>query len=89
MYKSLTLAFVTDPWCSNTGGMEVAATVHVTFNTTENQGGGVRCPAKGAFTLKPRAATTLALTALIVAPVGRGKLCWGQNVLFLALQKQS
>lgn len=74
IYDGLTLAFVTDPWCSDTGGMEVAATVHITFNTTENQSGGVRRPAKGTFTFKPWAATTLALTTLIVAPVGGVKI---------------
>ncbi len=66
--------------------MEVAATVHITFNTTENQSGGVRRPAKGTFTLKPRAATTLALTTLIVAPVGGGQIIiiMSQNVLFFS-----
>lgn len=75
----LTLAFITDSWSSNTGRMEVATTVHITFNTAENQSGGVGRPAKGTFTLKPRAATALALTALIVAPVGGVKMFIGST----------
>lgn len=54
--------------------MEVAATVHVTLNTTENQSGRVRCPAKGTFALKSWTATTLAFTTLIVAPKAEGKI---------------
>lgn len=72
MCGSLTLAFIADPWCCNTSGMEVAATVHITFNTTENQRSRVRCPPKGALTLKSWAATALALTTLIVTSVGKG-----------------
>lgn len=53
--------------------MEVAATVHITFNATENQSGRVGRPTKGTFTLKAGAATTLALTTLIVATVGGGE----------------
>lgn len=68
-YEGVTLAFITDPWCSDTGGVEVAATVHITLHPAENQSGWVRRPAEGAFTLKPRAPTALALTALVVAPV--------------------
>lgn len=59
--------------------MEVAATVHITFNTTENQSGGVRRPAERTFTLKPWAATTLALTTLIVAPVGGREENYGES----------
>lgn len=75
----LTLAFITDSWCSNTGGMEVATTVHITFNTAENQSGRVGRPAKGTFTLKPRAAAALALTTLIVASVGGVKSFTGST----------
>lgn len=68
------MAFITDPWSSNTGGVEVAATVNITFYATQNQSSGIRCPAQGAFTLKPWAAATLALTTLIVTAVGRRKI---------------
>lgn len=57
--------------------MEVATTVHITFNAAENQSGRVGRPAKGTFTLKPRAAAALALTTLIVAPVGGAKTLLG------------
>jgi len=67
--------------------MEVAATVNITFNSTENQGGGVRCPAKGTFTLKPRAATTLALAALVVAPVERAHIRVGSRCPFSNFRK--
>lgn len=63
--------------------MEVAATVDVTFDSAENQGGRVRRPAEGTFTLKPRAAATLALAALVVASEEKEKRSrWGQNVQF-------
>lgn len=65
--EGLTLAFIADPWCGYTGRMEVTAAVYITLNATENQSGWVRRPAEGAFTHKPWASTTLALTALIVA----------------------
>lgn len=60
------LAFITDSRSSDTGGVEVAATVDVAFDTAQNQSGGVGCPTQGAFTLKPRAAAALTLTAFIV-----------------------
>lgn len=69
-HEGFTLAFIADPWCSYTGGVEVAATVYITLHTAENQSGGVGRPAEGTFTLEPWAPTTLALTTLVVAPVG-------------------
>lgn len=65
-----TLAFITDPRCSNAGGVKVAATVHVAFNTAKNQGSWVGCPAEGAHTLKEWAAAALAHPTLIVASAG-------------------
>lgn len=50
--------------------MKVAATVYITLDATENQSGRVRRPAEGTFALKPWASATLALTTLIVAPMG-------------------
>lgn len=66
--------------------MKVAATVDITFNTTENQSGRVGRPAKGTFALKPWTATALALTTLIVTPVRGDKLCFW---FFFRLQKKS
>lgn len=68
--EGLTLAFVADPRRSYTGRMKVAATVYITLHTTENQSGWVRRPAEGTFTLKPWTPATLALTTLIIAPMG-------------------
>lgn len=68
-YDGLTLAFITDPWCCYAGRVEVAATVYITFDTTENQSGWIRRPPEGTFTLKPWASTTQTLTTLIVAPM--------------------
>lgn len=70
--QSLTLAFITDPWCSDTGRMEVAATVHITLNTTQNQRCRVRRPTEGAFTLKAWASAALAFSTFVVAPAGEG-----------------
>lgn len=65
-----TLAFITDPRCSDAGGVEVAATVDVAFNTAENQGSWIRRPAQGAHALKERAAAALAHPTLVVASAG-------------------
>lgn len=61
------LTFVTDPRSSNAGGVEVAATAHITFNTTQHKSGRVRRPAQGTLALKPRAPATLTLPTFIVA----------------------
>lgn len=66
IYVCLTLAVVTDAWGSDTGAVEVTATVHVTLHPAQHQGGWVRCPAQGTLTLEPRAAAALALTTLII-----------------------
>lgn len=60
------LAFITDPRCSDACGVEIAATVDVTFNTTQNQGSRIGGPAKRALALETWTSTALALTTLIV-----------------------